>query len=226
VERISGGRVRLRILSNLADKRLVQARGRVPLKALTRNGWNGDDVAQGVVEASVLADIDPYRAATHNKGAMNGVDAFLVATGQDWRAVEAGCHAYAARDGRYRSLSRWAIEDDHLTGLIEIPMQVGVVGGITRTHPVVKVVHKMLGNPSATELGEIAAACGLAQNLAAVIALATDGIQQGHMRLHARNIAFEAGASVDEADQVAGEMRRAQRYDLPTAVAALVRLRR
>jgi hydroxymethylglutaryl-CoA reductase len=226
VERISGGRVRLRILSNLADKRLVCARGKVSLDALARNGWDGAEVAKGVVEASVMADIDPYRAATHNKGAMNGVDAFLVAAGQDWRAVEAGSHAYAARDGRYRSLSRWVIQDNTLLGIFEIPMQVGVVGGITRSHPVVKVVHKMLGNPSATELGEIAAACGLAQNLAALLALATDGIQFGHMRMHARNIAVEAGALDHEVEHVVGELRQTQSYDVSTATAALLRLRR
>ena len=225
VERISGGRVRLRILSNLADKRLVRAHGRVPLDRLARGDWSGSEVARGIVEASVMADVDPYRAATHNKGAMNGVDAVLVAAGQDWRAVEAGCHAYAARDGRYRSLSRWVVEGETLCGVIELPMQVGTVGGITKTHPVVQIVHKVLGHPNAQRLGEIAAAAGLAQNLAAIMALATDGIQRGHMSMHARNIASEAGAVGEELDQVVSAMRSERRYDAATATAALGRLR-
>jgi len=225
VEAISGGRVRLRILSNLADKRLVTARGRVAISRLSRNQWSGDEVAKGIVEASVMADVDPYRAATHNKGAMNGVDAVLVAAGQDWRAVEAGCHAYAARDGRYRSLSRWAVQDDHLTGVLEIPMQVGVVGGIIKTHPVVRVVHKVLGHPNAARLGEIAAACGLAQNLAAIMALATDGIQQGHMRMHARNIASEVGAEGAEIGKVVSLLHRDGHFTREAAQVALTKLR-
>jgi hydroxymethylglutaryl-CoA reductase len=225
IEAITEGRVRLRILSNLADKRLVKATGRVSLERLARGDWTGEEVARGIVEASVMADVDPYRAATHNKGAMNGVDAFLVAAGQDWRAVEAGCHAYAARDGRYRSLSRWVIEGDALVGTIEIPMQVGVVGGITKTHPVVKVVHKILGFPSAARLGEIAAASGLAQNLAAIMALATDGIQKGHMSMHARNIAVDAGATGDELEAVVSEMRKTRDYSSPSAAAAIATLR-
>ena len=226
VERISGGRVRLRILSNLADKRLVRAEGRVAIERLARGPFTGHEVAQGIVEASVMADVDPYRAATHNKGAMNGIDAFLIAAGQDWRAVEAGCHAFAARDGRYRSLSRWAIEGDELRGVIEIPMQVGVVGGITKTHPVVKVVHKVLGNPDARRLGEIAAASGLAQNLAAIMALATEGIQRGHMGLHARNVAIEIGAIGGEIDAVVRELRQKGQFDSDTAVQSLSRIRK
>ncbi len=226
VARIAEGRVRLRILSNLADKRLVRATGRVPIARLTRPAWSGEEVAAGVVEASVMADVDPYRAATHNKGAMNGVDAVLVAAGQDWRAVEAGCHAYAARGGRYRSLSRWSIDGETLVGTIEIPMQVGTVGGITQTHSVVQVVHKVMGFPNAGRLGEIATAAGLAQNLAAIMALATDGIQQGHMRMHARNIAVEAGATDAEVDAVVAEMRSAGHYDSNTAQLALEMLRR
>lgn len=225
VEAITEGRVRLRILSNLADKRLVRAQGRIPIEKLTRGEWSGEEVAQGIVEASVMADVDPYRAATHNKGAMNGVDAFLVAAGQDWRAVEAGCHAYAARDGRYRSLSRWGIDGDTLVGTIELPMQVGVVGGITKTHSVVRVVHKILGFPSAARLGEIAAACGLAQNLAAIMALATDGIQRGHMSMHARNIAMESGATAAELEHVVAELRKTRRYTASEAAGALGRLR-
>lgn len=225
VERISGGRVRLRILSNLADKRLVRAVGRVAVERLARDGWSGAEVAKGILEASVMADVDPYRAATHNKGAMNGVDAFLVAAGQDWRAVEAGCHAYAARDGRYRSLSSWGLEGDELVGRLKIPMQVGVVGGITKTHSVVRVVHKILGQPSASRLGELAAACGLAQNLAALMALATDGIQRGHMSMHARNIALEAGATSLELDAVVADMRERRDYNSDSAIQALALIR-
>ncbi len=225
VERITGGRVRLRILSNLADKRLARAEGRVKIARLARAGWTGEEVAQGIVEASVMADVDPYRAATHNKGAMNGVDAFLVAAGQDWRAIEAGCHAYAARDGRYRSLSRWRIDGEDLVGVIELPMQVGVVGGVTKTHAVVKVVHKILGFPNATRLGEIAAAAGLAQNLAAIMALATEGIQRGHMSMHCRNVVAESGAVGDEVELVVAELRRRQTYDHATASVVLAEVR-
>ena len=225
VEDISGGRVRLRILSNLADKRLCRATGRVPISQLSRGTWDGSEVARGIVEASVMADVDPYRAATHNKGAMNGVDAFLVAAGQDWRAVEAGCHAYAARDGRYRSLSSWWIDGTDLVGTLEIPMQVGVVGGITKTHPVVKVVHKILGFPSASRLGEIAAASGLAQNMAAIMALATDGIQRGHMSMHARNLAAEIGAEGEELKQVVALMRKRKTYTAGAARLALKAVR-
>ena len=226
VEAIAQGRVRLRILSNLADKRLVTAVGRVPIARLSRPGWDGAEVAKGIVEASVMADVDPYRATTHNKGAMNGVDAVLVAAGQDWRAIEAGCHAYAARSGRYRSLSRWMIDGDDLVGTLELPMQVGTVGGITQTHPVVRVVHKVLGQPSAARLGELAAASGLAQNLAAIMALATDGIQKGHMRMHARNIALEAGAVGGEVDEVVAVLRATGHYNSEGAAAALVGLRK
>jgi hydroxymethylglutaryl-CoA reductase len=187
LERLTGGRARLRILSNLADRRTVTATGRVPFAALTRDGFAGADVARGIEEASVFAERDPYRAATHNKGIMNGIDAFLLATGQDWRAVEAGAHAYAARDGRYGPLSRWRIRDDGaLHGTLTLPMAVGVVGGAVRVHPGVRAALKLAGVAHARELAETAAAAGLAQNLAALRALAAEGIQRGHMRLHAR----------------------------------------
>lgn len=227
VARIADGRVRLRILTNLADKRLVKATGRVPLARLSRGEWVGLDVAEGIVEASVMADVDPYRAATHNKGAMNGVDAVLVAAGQDWRAVEAGCHAYAARGDRYRALSHWWLDEEaaELVGALEIPMQVGTVGGITKTHPVVRVVHKILGQPNAARLGEFATASGLAQNLAAIMALATDGIQRGHMRMHARNIAIEAGAKDDEVGAVVALLASGPAYTLDAARVALQEVR-
>jgi len=225
---LTGGRVRLRILSNLADRRLVTARGRVPFDLLGKgNPLLGRDVAHGIEEASVLAERDPYRAATHNKGIMNGVDAFLVATGQDWRAVEAGAHSYAARKGRYTALSRWRITDDGLVGEITLPMAVGTVGGVLRTHPAVQAsVHRVLKVTTAAQLGRIAAACGLTQNLAALRALATEGIQRGHMGLHARNVAASAGAEGEEIDRLARELASQGAFDAAAASAALSRIRR
>lgn len=225
---LTEGRVRLRILSNLADRRLVTARGRVPFETLGKgNPLLGREISHGIEEASVLAERDPYRAATHNKGIMNGVDAFLVATGQDWRAVEAGAHAYAARNGRYTALSRWRVTDDGLVGEITLPMAVGTVGGVLRTHPAVKAaLHSVLKVTTAAQLGRIAASCGLAQNLAALRALATEGIQRGHMGLHARNVAASVGAEGEEIDRLAQELANRGAYDSAAASAALNRLRR
>jgi hydroxymethylglutaryl-CoA reductase len=186
LERLTGGRARLRILSNLADRRTVTATGRIPFAALARGDFDGADVARGVVEASVFAERDPYRAATHNKGIMNGIDGLLLATGQDWRAVEAGAHAYAARGGRYAPLSRWRIHDRHLAGELTLPLAVGVVGGAVKTHRGVRAALKLLGVTRARDLAEVAAAVGLAQNVAALRALAAEGIQAGHMKLHRR----------------------------------------
>jgi hydroxymethylglutaryl-CoA reductase len=201
VEQIAGGRVVLRILSNLADRRLARARCTVPLEALAWGDFSGERVAQGIVEAWALAAADPYRAATHNKGIMNGVDAVVVATGNDWRAVEAGAHAYAARAGRYTSLSTWARDAaGNLVGTLEMPLTVGVVGGATRAHPTARVALKIMGVQRAHELAEIVAAVGLAQNLAALRALATEGIQRGHMRLHARKATMAAEASEHAAE--------------------------
>ena len=195
VEQITGGRVALRILSNLADRRLARARCTVPVEALAFGDFSGERVAQGIVEAWAFAAADPYRATTHNKGIMNGVDAVVIATGNDWRAVEAGAHAYAARSGRYTSLSIWARDAaGSLAGRLEMPLAVGIVGGATRVHPTARVALKILGVQTARELAEIIAAVGLAQNLAALRALATEGIQRGHMRLHARQVAIAAGA--------------------------------
>lgn len=203
VARISGGEARLRILSNLADRRLATARVRLPFDHLTTKDFTGQRVAQGIVEAFTFADVDPYRAATHNKGIMNGIDPVVLATGNDWRAIEAGAHAYAARDGRYRSLTTWAIEDDHLLGEITLPMAVGLVGGATKTHPAAQAALKLMNVESASELAGIVAAVGLAQNMAALRALSTEGIQRGHMVLHARNLAIAAGASGDQIARVA-----------------------
>ena len=215
VEKITGGSVLLRIISNLADLRLARARLRLTPEALTTPERSGAEIIEGVLDAYTLAAIDPYRAATHNKGIMNGIDPIIVATGNDWRAVEAGAHAYACRGGRYTSLTRW--EKDRsgaLVGTIEMPMAVGLVGGATKTHPLAQLALKILNVKSAQELAEITVAVGLAQNLGALRALATDGIQRGHMALHARNIALAAGAKGDEVDRIAKIM--AQEKDVRT----------
>ena len=222
VAETAGGSVRLRILSNLADRRLVRARAEVTPEALTTTTLDGADVARGIVEACALAIIDPYRAATHNKGIMNGIDPVVVATGNDWRAIEAGAHAYAARDGRYTSLTRWEVTGSgNLVGTIELPMAVGLVGGATKTHPAAQAALRLLGVTSATELGEVVAAVGLAQNMAALRALATEGIQKGHMALHARNIAILAGAEGAEVDRVAKAMAEAGEVSVDRAKAML-----
>lgn len=207
VEKLTGGSVRLRILSNLADLRLARARARITPEVLNTKERSGEEIIEGVLDAYVFAAIDPYRAATHNKGIMNGIDPVIVATGNDWRAVEAGAHAYACRGGRYTSLTHW--EKDRsgaLVGTIEMPMPVGLVGGATKTHPLARLALKMMDVKSAQELAEIAVAVGLAQNLGALRALATEGIQRGHMALHARNIALVAGAAGEEIDIVARRM--------------------
>ena len=207
VEEITGGRVNLRILSNLADQRMASARCVVPAGALDTGDLPGRLVAERIVEAYALAAVDPYRAATHNKGIMNGIDAVVMATGNDWRAIEAGAHAYAARDGQYRSLSEWALTPaGDLVGSLELPMAVGTVGGATRVHPLARVALQIMGVAKARALAEIIASVGLAQNLAAIRALATEGIQKGHMALHARQVAIAAGAMGDEVDQLAARM--------------------
>ncbi len=203
VEVLTGGRVNLRILSNLSDRRLARAEGRIPVDALARGDLTGVEVAQAVVEAGVFAEVDPYRATTHNKGIMNGIDAVVLATGNDWRAVEAGAHAFAARNGRYTSLTRWWQDDDGaLCGSIEVPLAVGIVGGATRVHPMAQLALRILDVKSAQELAQVMAAVGLAQNFAAMRALATEGIQRGHMRMHARQLATAAGAPPEQVAQV------------------------
>lgn len=207
VAEITGGQVVLRILSNLADKRLARAQATVPAEVLGVDGLEGPEVVERILQAYALATVDPYRAATHNKGIMNGIDAVLIATGNDWRAVEAGAHAYAARSGQYSSLSAWdADSDGNLEGMLELPLAVGTVGGATRVHPAAGVALKVLGVRTAQELAEVIVAVGLAQNLAALRALATEGIQRGHMELHARSMAIAAGAQGEMVDQVAARM--------------------
>jgi len=204
VEEITDGTVKLRILSNLADKRLVTASVELPPTALETKELDGADVAQGIVEACALALIDPYRAATHNKGIMNGIDPVVIATGNDWRAIEAGAHAYAARNGSYTSLTTWEINSSgHLVGTLELPMALGIVGGATKTHPAAQAALNLMNVTSASELAEVTASVGLAQNMAALRALSTEGIQKGHMALHARNIAIMAGATGEDIDRVA-----------------------
>jgi hydroxymethylglutaryl-CoA reductase len=207
IEELTGGRVHLRIVTNLADRRRAHARCRIPTKELAFKSYSGDRVRDGIVEAWAFAAVDPYRASTHNKGIMNGVDAVLIATGNDWRAVEAGAHAYAARSGRYTSLSRWWVaQDGALEGELDMPMAVGIVGGATQTHPTAKACLRLMGVKSARELAEIIVSVGLAQNLAALRALATEGIQRGHMKLHARQIAIAAGARGDLINRVAQQL--------------------
>lgn len=207
VEAITGGRVNLRILSNLTDQRKASAQGMIAADDLSTDTLNGKQVAKAIVEAGIFAEIDPYRAATHNKGIMNGIDAVVIATGNDWRAVEAGVHAYAARDGIYRSLSQWwQDEEGNLHGSIEVPMALGIVGGATRVHPTAQLALRILGIQNARELAEVVVAVGLAQNFAALRALATHGIQQGHMRLHAKQIAVAAGASGPIIEQIVQTM--------------------
>lgn len=222
VSRITGGRVALRILSNLADRRITRAECRIPASALAMEGYTGEEVIQGIIEAWAFAHVDPYRATTHNKGIMNGIDPLVIATGNDWRAVEAAAHAYAARDGQYRSLSVWGRDEaGNLVGELELPLALGIVGGTTRAHPITAVALKILGVSSAGELAEIAASVGLAQNLGALRALATEGIQKGHMALHARQIAIAAGARAAEIDRIAGEMVRRGQINLATAESLL-----
>ncbi len=223
---LAGGRVGLRILSNLCDRRCVRVKCRVPAGVLATDALSGDAVRDGIVLASRFAERDPYRAATHNKGIMNGVDAVVMATGNDWRAIEAGAHAYAARDGRYAPLCTWrTAPDGALEGTMEIPLAFGVVGGTLRVHPSARLALKILGVRSAQELAMVAAAVGMASNLAALRALATEGIQRGHMSLHARGVAMAAGARGDEIERVAATIAEACDVRLESAKAALARLR-
>jgi hydroxymethylglutaryl-CoA reductase len=206
LESISSGQVFLRILSNLADRRRVRARCRIPVANLAWQGFSGTEVADGIIRASEFAECDPYRAATHNKGIMNGIDAVAIATGQDWRAIEAGAHAFVALDGQYGPMARWWLEGESLVGELDIPMAVGIVGGPIRLHPMVKALLSMLRVETAGELGSVLAAVGLAQNLAAIKALGTTGIQKGHMALHARSVAATAGAEGEVVEQIAAQL--------------------
>jgi hydroxymethylglutaryl-CoA reductase len=204
---LSRGQFGLRILSNLADRRLVRVSCKVPPETLGTGGFNGAAVRDGIISASRFAELDPYRAATHNKGILNGIDPVVIATGNDWRGVEAGAHAFAARSGVYRPLAVWRGEPDGcLSGRLELPMAVGTAGGTLRVHPGARLSLRIIGVKNASELGMVIASAGLASNLAALRALATEGIQRGHMSLHARSVAVAAGARGELVDRVAAEL--------------------
>lgn len=222
VEALTGGRVLLRILSNLADRRLARASCTIPLKQLAFDDFPAEQVREDIIAAWAFAVADPYRAATHNKGIMNGVDAVVLATANDWRAIEAGAHAYAARSGRYTSLSTWGRnEHGDLVGSLELPMAVGIVGGATKVHPTARAALKLMGVQTAAELAEIIASVGLAQNLAALRALATEGIQRGHMSLHARQVAIAAGAQDDQVTSLAQQLVQEQNVRVDRAIEIL-----
>ncbi|MCA8906836.1 MAG: hydroxymethylglutaryl-CoA reductase, degradative, partial [Rhodospirillaceae bacterium] len=217
----TGGQVFLRILSNLADRRLARARG----------VWRAEDIGgpavrDGILAAFHFADADPYRAATHNKGVMNGITAAVLATGNDTRAIESGAHAYAARTGRYRSMSKWEADaDGNLVGVLELPMAVGLIGGATKIHPTARACLEILGVTSADELARIVVAIGLAQNYAALKVLATTGVQKGHMSLHSKNIAIMAGAEGAEIEAVAARLVADSKVRVDHAEAVLAELR-
>ncbi|WDF25010.1 hydroxymethylglutaryl-CoA reductase, degradative [Fusobacterium nucleatum] len=217
IETITGGTVYLRILSNLAIERLVRARTKIKKEEL-----GGEEVVNKIILAYTFAEADPFRATTHNKGIMNGISAVVLATGNDTRAIEAGAHAYASITGSYKPLTKWEKDNNgDLVGTIELPLALGLVGGATKIHPTAKTVVKILGVKSATELGEIVASVGLAQNLAAIKALATEGIQRGHMSLHAKNIASVAGAKGEELDRIVKKMIEDKNINLEYAKSLL-----
>jgi hydroxymethylglutaryl-CoA reductase len=207
VEAITGGRVHLRILSNLADRRLARAHCTIPLADLAFDNFSAAEVQEGILAAWAFAASDPYRAATHNKGIMNGIDPILIATGNDWRAIEAGAHAYAVKNGRYTSLSTWGVDaSGNLVGTLEMPMAVGIIGGATKVNPAARAALKLMNVQTAAQLAEIIVSVGLAQNLAALRALATEGIQRGHMALHARQVAMAAGAEGEQITRLAQQL--------------------
>ena len=224
---LCGGSVGLRILSNLCDQRSVRVRCRVPARCRSpATASDGAEVRDGIVRASRFAELDPYRAATHNKGIMNGVDAVVIATGNDWRAVEAGAHAYAARNGRYEPLCVWRTDGEHLVGELELPLALGTVGGPSRVHDGARLgAAHCRREHRATELAMVAASVGLATNLAALRALATEGIQRGHMALHARSVALAAGARGADVERVASRIHAQGQVNLDAALKALAELR-
>lgn len=206
IEKLTGGTVLLRILSNLADQRLATAKVAIPFDQLDTDDFKGSEVAKRMVLANEIALVDPYRAATHNKGIMNGIDPVLIATGNDWRAIEAGAHAFAAKDGQYRALTKWTIHEETLHGELTMPMAVGIIGGATKTHPTARLSLEIMNIQSAADLAQLVTAVGLAQNMGAIRALATEGIQRGHMTLHARNIASQVGRNAEEIDWLEAQM--------------------
>jgi hydroxymethylglutaryl-CoA reductase len=218
IAELTGGRTALRILSNLADRRTVTGRCTIPAGALKTYDMEGSQVARLIEEANAFAVVDPYRAATHNKGIMNGIDAVCIATGNDWRAIEAGAHSYAVKDGHYTALTDWHVDENgDLYGEITLPLAVGIVGGATRVHPTARTALKIMDVGSARELAEVLAAVGLAQNLAAIRALSTVGIQHGHMQLHARQVALAAGASDEQVEAITAQMVAEKRVHITRA---------
>lgn len=224
---LAGAELGLRILSNLTDRRMVRVEARIPGEALLAKDSpsSADEVVRAIEAASVFAERDPYRAATHNKGIMNGVDSVVIATGNDYRAVEAGAHAYAARSGQYGPLATWRQEGDALKGEMTLPLALGIVGGTLRVHPGARLALALTEVESADDLAQLAACAGLASNLAAIRALATEGIQRGHMSLHARSVAIAAGAQHDEVGRVARTIAEAKTVNLAAAQKALAELR-
>ena len=221
LEELTGGRIRLKILSNLADKRLAREKA-----VFDKEKMGGEKVVDAFLESYTLASVDPYRAATHNKGIMNGIDSLIIATGNDFRAIESGAHAYAARNGQYTSLTKYHKDKDgNLVGEIELPVAVGIVGGASNIHPKAKLCKKILGIESASDLGEVVASLGLAQNFAAVYALSTVVIQKGHMKLHAKNIASMTGAECKQIDKVAEKMIKEEKIKLDRAKEILEELK-
>lgn len=227
IEELSGGRALMGILSNYATECLATATTRIPAAALATKNWSGEEVRDRIILASHVATVDPYRAVTHNKGIMNGIDAVVLATGNDWRAISAGIHAYASRSGQYRSLTTWSKgENGDLVGELTVPLPVGAVGGSISFHPGAKIAHELLGHPDATTLESIIASVGLAQNFSAIRALVTEGIQRGHMALHSRSLAISAGAQGEEIVAVSEKLNQSKNMNLETAKVILEDLRR
>lgn len=227
IAELSGGRIGLRILSNLCDRRCVRVRCAIPPRALAGDGFSGESVRDGVVRASLFAERDPYRAATHNKGIMNGIDPVVIATGNDWRAIEAGAHSFAAKSGQYRPLCTWRTDErGWLVGEMEVPLQFGTVGGTLRVHDGARFGLRVAGADSAQELAMVAACVGVASNLAALRALATVGIQKGHMALHARSVAIAAGARGELVEVVARAIHESGNVTVDAARTEIVRRQR
>ena len=225
LEELSQGQALMAILSNYATESLVTAKCQIAISSLGTSAALAQETAKKIALASQLAQVDTYRAATHNKGIFNGIDALVVATGNDWRAIEAGAHAYAARDGHYRGLSTWTIEGDYLQGQMTLPLPIATVGGSIGLNPKVQAAFDILGHPNAKTLASLVVATGLCQNFAALRALVTTGIQQGHMKLHAKSLAILAGAKESEIDTIAQQLRQEKHTNLETAQKLLSTLR-
>ncbi|HEM6289943.1 TPA: hydroxymethylglutaryl-CoA reductase, degradative [Streptococcus suis] len=225
LEVLSKGQALMGILSNYATESLVTAQCRLSISSLATSSAIAQETAQKIALASKLAQVDPYRAATHNKGIFNGIDAVVIATGNDWRAVEAGAHAFASRDGHYKGLSTWTVDGEHLVGSITLPLPIASVGGSIGLNPKVAVAFDLLNQPKARQLASIIASVGLCQNFAALRALVTSGIQAGHMKLHAKSLALLAGAEEDEVDKLAQLLRQEKHSNLETAQKLLAKMR-